>query len=621
MPPARVPLHRSLIVRLLATSVLVVICAVAATAWLTVQTTSQALQQQQSRPLSDDAMIYDTLLGYAATHPRWDGVAATVAGLSRRTGRRVVVLTPDRRPVADSTPGSQATFGPPSASIDPLHVEAVTPGAGAAPSGTPTPPGGIDQRVTGPYRLSAADRAELLTLAELAGACMDKYGFGGQLEAGPDGWPILRAAPTKVKPPPCVSPGLLTGPMPAEAAALAGLTGLTERCLGEPLSTYGMILPSFAFLPRQDPLPAGPDRNTIDTCIQSARREQLKPFVAPPVLLFVTDAQGAPARPSFRLSGPNVLRIAQGAGLVLALTVTITILVGLRLVRPLRLLTEAARRPIQEQRRVAVTTRDEIGHLATALNDLSDRREMLEQQRRALVSDVAHELRTPLTNIRSWLEAAQDGVTPADPQLLELLLDEAVLLGHVIDDLRDLAAADAGTLRLHLDYSYVNDVLSQVVDAHRGAAEAGGVQLATAYGADLQMSIDPVRLRQLVGNLVSNAVQHTGRGGQVTIRTGTGDGQLAIEVTDTGEGIDPAAVPMVFERFWRADTSRTRSTGGSGLGLAIARQLARAHDGDITVTSQPGIGSTFTVRLPLSRQAPASTEPTGPVRARDTRQA
>jgi two-component system sensor histidine kinase BaeS len=285
------------------------------------------------------------------------------------------------------------------------------------------------------------------------------------------------------------------------------------------------------------------------------------------------------------------------------LAVLVAVLVGRRLVRPLQALTEAARRPVDDQTRVPVTTNDEVGYLATALNDLAERREHAERQRKAMVSDVAHELRTPLTNIRSWLEAAQDGPAATDPQLLNLLLEEAVLLQHIIDDLRDLAAADAGNLRLHPEPAPLGDLLAQVAEAHRSAAAAVGVWLRTEVLGDPTAVVDPVRLRQMVGNLVSNGVRHTPAGGSVTVSVESNPDALSIAVRDTGIGIAPDDLSRIFDRFWRADASRARATGGSGLGLSIARKLAQAHGGDITVTSRLGAGSVFTIRLPSSFSA------------------
>jgi two-component system sensor histidine kinase BaeS len=588
-----VPLRRSLIVRLLATSVLVAVGAIAATAWLTAQTTTQAIEQQQGRSLADDAMIYDTLLGYAATHRGWDGVAAMTADLSRKTGHRVTLLSRSRNAIADSAPtGPSLRSSPAFTEVDPLRTK-VTGTKG-------TPFGAIDARVVGPYRLPPAERRALDRAAKQQLECVSKDATA-RITHTPSGRPVLTMQTE-------MSDGCriaeMTQPTPTEAKALHTLTGLVEDCLGPKASENFTISPLFEIQPLGS-LRNGFTIEDIRACLETARQVQLAPYVAPPALLFVTDAERGPVKPSISLTRTNVLRVAAGTALVLAVAVAITVLVGLRLVRPLRRLTESARLPVEEQQRVPVGTHDEIGYLAIALNDLFDRRENLEAQRAAMVSDVAHELRTPLTNIRSWIEAAQDGMTPTDPQLLELLHDETVLLQHVVDDLRDLAAADAGTLRLYPEFRYVNDVLVQVLEAHRGIAETHSVELCTDFTTDLQMSIDPVRLRQLVGNLVSNAIRHTDAGGQVVVRTAIMDEDLAIDITDTGTGIDTDHLDKVFDRFWRPDTSRSRTTGGSGLGLAIVRQLAQAHDGDVAVTSTLGAGSTFTVRLPLSRQAPA----------------
>jgi two-component system sensor histidine kinase BaeS len=400
----------------------------------------------------------------------------------------------------------------------------------------------------------------------------------------------------------CLPRQLLTA-RATERKGLAQLQKLTMACLHQTDPDAVLILPDFTVIPGS--LSRDLSANTAwtkraEACVLRSRQEQLRAYVAGPALLFVTDLTQGAAQPVFALSHATVVRIGIAIGAVLLITVLVTILVGRRLVRPLRALTEAARRPVDSQARVPVTTRDEIGYLATALNELAARREQTEALRKSMVSDVAHELRTPLTNIRSWLEAAQDGLAELDPQLLTLLLEEALLLQHIIDDLRDLAAADAGDLRLHRSPVDVDDLLEQVAEAHRGAAETAGVRLSCQL-EPLTVSLDGNRLRQLVGNLVANAVRHTPPGGTVTIRSALLAGELTITVADTGTGIAPADLPKVFDRFWRADDSRARSTGGSGLGLAIARKLAEAHDGTVTAASTPGAGSVFTVRLPAAQ--------------------
>lgn len=250
---------------------------------------------------------------------------------------------------------------------------------------------------------------------------------------------------------------------------------------------------------------------------------------------------------------------------------------------------------------MTIARNDEIGRLTGAFNDLAERSERSAEQRRTMVNDIAHELRSPLTNIRDWLTAGQDGLADLDQDLLRLLLEESGLLQHIVDDLADLADADAGTLALHPGEHAVADLLHQVSEAHRGAADRGGVTLHLTMTADARAVVDPVRFRQIVGNLLANAIRHTPYGGHVDVNARTESGYLVIDVADTGEGITATDLPHVFDRFWRADRARSRATGGSGLGLSIARKLAQAHDGDITAVSAPGVGSTFTVRLPALR--------------------
>ncbi len=259
-----------------------------------------------------------------------------------------------------------------------------------------------------------------------------------------------------------------------------------------------------------------------NSLLAEARREQLDPDVAPVAELFL--GTGDRALPHFDMSNANKAKMVGVTGLVLALTVAVTALVATRLVRPLRALTQAAQQPLEQHVRVPVTTRDEdAGILAVAFDELTERRERMEAQRKAMVSDIAHELRTPLTNIRGWLEVTRDGIVDPDPELLASLHEEAVLLQRVIDDLQDLAAADAGTLALHREAVRADELLAQVAAAHRVGAAAAGIGLRTGTGTDgtsaptgsgaAWIDADPVRMRQALGNLVSNAIRHAPDGG------------------------------------------------------------------------------------------------------------
>ncbi|WP_065477338.1 cell wall metabolism sensor histidine kinase WalK [Streptomyces sp. PTY087I2] len=642
---ARLPLRRSLLGRLLAVSALVAACSVAATAWIAVQTTSGAIKQEQGQNLTADARIYDTLLEYAARNPTWDGVGATVRKLARESGRRVALTTQARQPLADSATGESAPALPPQASavVDPLSVDTVLAARGADGQGTAADR--IDPRAVGPFRLSAADSRALRRTADDKVACLNRAGIASDVVVGASGRPrvqIVGNDPERALGTRC-DLAALDSPTRSERKALDALTGLADACLkrqgregvrlnndlswGDPVPVAVPGEPG-AVAPRPEPAPrdtpaeeaapsvgmperTGENDRAIASCVGTARSEQLSSYVASPALLFIGDEGGA-TLPGFDLSPANTARIAGAAALVLALTVGASVFAGARLVRPLHALTGAAQRMRdgEQPASVPVSGDDEVGRLAAAFNDMSAHRARLEEQRKAMVSDVAHELRTPLSNIRGWLEAAQDGLADPDPAFVSSLLEEAVLLQHIIDDLQDLAAADAGVLRLHPEPVEAGELLGQVAAAHQARAENAGVTLAvTATTPGPALSADPVRLRQAVGNLVSNAVRHTPEGGRVTLRayvTGPdvpeeGGGTVVIEVTDTGSGIPAADLPHVFDRFWRAEKSRSRRTGGSGLGLAIVRKLVEAHGGTVGATSTEGEGSTFTLRLPGAR--------------------
>ncbi|MFF4129238.1 ATP-binding protein [Microbispora rosea] len=614
---ADVPLHRSLLVRVLAVSVLVSVCSIAATAWLTARSTTVAIRQEQGQALADDARTYDTLLGYAATHPGWDGAGEVVRRLARDTGRRVTITTERRVPLVDSDAGPPATLpARPTASIDPLHVDTVLAAASGAPLAQGTPlasvPDHIDPRAVGPFLLPGKERDALRTAAERRAACLrGSFGAAATIADSPSGRPVLDTEGARpYSETRCVST-VLDRPTATEAKALAALQKLVDSCLERRHESKVRLNLDFTWTPLPAPVPAqaatddGPRGSVVPECVTGSRREQLAPYVAPPAMLFIS-SRGGDTSTAFDLSPENQARIAGVAALVLLITVTAGVMAGTRLSRPLRALTDAVRN-MEEGRaaRVEVKGKDEIGRLAAAFNAMAERRERLEELRKAMVGDVAHELRTPLSNIRGWLEAAQDGLADPDPELVSSLLEEALLLQHVIDDLQDLAVADAGELRVHAEPVDVADLLAQVATAHRGGAEAAGVTLVTRADGRLPLVADPVRLRQAVGNLVSNAVRHTPPGGTVSLLAHRADGDVVIDVADTGSGIAPDDLPLVFERFWRVEKSRSRRSGGSGLGLPIARKLAEAHGGSLSATSVVGEGSTFTLRLPAHGHAGA----------------
>jgi signal transduction histidine kinase len=255
--------------------------------------------------------------------------------------------------------------------------------------------------------------------------------------------------------------------------------------------------------------------------------------------------------------------------------------------------------------RVPVVADDEVGELARAFNAMAGNLARTEQLRRTMVADVAHELRTPLTNLRGYLEAIQDGVAPPDAEVIASLHEEAIHLSRLVDDLQDLALADAGQLPLERRPIAVADVVGPVTRLVAPRAAAAGV----AVEADLQPGLpaveaDPLRARQIVHNLLGNAVRHTPAGGAVRVRARRAADGVEVTVADTGEGIPPEHLPHVFERFYRADRSRSRATGGAGIGLAVVKQLVEAHGGRVGVESTPGRGTTLRFTLPVAAPAP-----------------
>jgi two-component system, OmpR family, sensor histidine kinase BaeS len=235
-----------------------------------------------------------------------------------------------------------------------------------------------------------------------------------------------------------------------------------------------------------------------------------------------------------------------------------------------------------------------IQELAAGFDTMVERLETDEVQRRTLLADVSHELRTPLAVITGSIEAIVDGVYPADAAHLGPILEETRVLERLIEDLRTVALSEAGTLTLHPEPTDPDILIADVVRSFGAAADAAGVTIVTAVDGDLPiLELDPVRMREVLSNLVSNALRHTPSGGTITVGGSATPNELVLRVTDTGPGIDPALLPHVFDRFVKGETSR-----GSGLGLAIARGLVQAHGGTISAASPAGGGTTFRVTLP-----------------------
>jgi len=274
-----------------------------------------------------------------------------------------------------------------------------------------------------------------------------------------------------------------------------------------------------------------------------------------------------------------------------------------QLTTPLQYLTRAAENMAAGDlsQRVEVHSRDEVGELAGAFNAMSDALARNEELRRNLMADIAHELRTPLSVIQGNLEAILDGVYQPTPENIAVTHQESLLLARLVNDLRELALIEAGQLQLDLEPIDLEVLAHLVEEAFRPRALEKGVRVVLDFVPGLpRVSADAQRMRQVIANLVSNALRFTPPGGEIRLVSRAKQGEVTVRVEDTGVGISPNDLPHIFDRFYRADKSRSRNAGGSGLGLAIAKQLVEAHGGTIEVESEVERGTTFIITLPAA---------------------
>jgi histidine kinase len=244
---------------------------------------------------------------------------------------------------------------------------------------------------------------------------------------------------------------------------------------------------------------------------------------------------------------------------------------------------------------------DELDQLALSFNQMADKLEKTETMRRQLIGDVTHELRTPLAAIKGYMEGLMDGVLPADPEIYQQVNAEIVRLQRLVNDLQELSRVEAGELQLKpVSVSPVS--LIETIRGNLGRQfEEKGIQLEISVEPELpHVLVDKDRILQVLTNLVGNALQYTPEGGRVSIQAVRERSEIIISISDTGIGISPNHLPLIFNRFYRTDKSRTRASGGSGIGLTIAQALVKAHHGRIWVQSGgEGKGSTFSFTLPI----------------------
>ena len=530
---------------------LVALSAVGVTAWIVLRQASQQITDSETADRAVIDQVTNQLLEYGQTRGTWEGVAGLVNDLGTSTGERIHLVTLSGTVVSDTDTmqgitarqlGTSITVVDPRPTIDLSEVREPFTATSKATSG---------------YRAGVR-----------FAACLYRSGFDVLKIDGALGVPTFQAR--------------------------SGDPLIVKECLSRSAESSREIeFEQQRIGACKEPEVTG---EALNLCLSQAFTDLISEVAPEP--LRVTLGFAGEARTPLSV-GPILL----AAGAVALLVLAGTALLSRRVLRPIASLTAAAGRLGRGDltSRVAVVGSDEVAELGRSFNRMADSLQRGEDRQRRLVADVAHELRTPLANLRGYLEALKDGVIAPDAELFASLHEEAVLQQRIVNDLQDLALAEAGTLAYHRGVIDMAEVLETTRAAHHAVAELAGVRLVAAAAGPAQVYADPDRLRQVLGNLVTNAIRATSAGGSVTLSSTVDGTAVVLRVADTGTGIAPASLPYVFDRFWRADSARGRRTGGSGLGLSIARQIVTDHGGNITVASQLGVGTTFTITLPAVR--------------------
>jgi len=297
------------------------------------------------------------------------------------------------------------------------------------------------------------------------------------------------------------------------------------------------------------------------------------------------------------------------AGVLLLVAVALAAALARHLLRPVAAVHGVTARLARGEfsARAPVLSRDELGELALHVNAMAQELERNDQQRRQVMADVSHELRTPLTVIRGEIEALLDGIRKADPGALESLHGEVLRLTKLVDDLHQLALADAGDLHCELRELDIQAVLVPLLERYRPRAAAAGLALGWGQGrapglAPVPVRADAGRLEQVLVNLLENSLRYTDAGGRIEVQLSVRDGRAELTIDDSAPGVPPGAYARLFERLYRVDRARTRERGGSGLGLSICKALVAAHGGEIVAQPSALGGVRIRLRLPLAHK-------------------
>jgi two-component system, OmpR family, sensor histidine kinase BaeS len=543
----------------------VAVTAISATAWLTLRLTERELAQAERAAADHQNDIVGALQDYGLRHGGWPGVDRVVTAQSDHTELHIQLRTADSSIVADSDNIAHKASGPvrgalgidPRPTLDPSILKRL-PSVDKKVIGRPPPDlFGPAPRIAGPGELMVRQVAQYRA-ALLVVQCIDRSSGLQTIQA-----PYLTPAQISGHPA-CVSQASAT--VRADKAWLSYVWADYLRCASS----------------------VSPD------CLRTAFMTAVAGSSAVPLQLFLG------TRNELDLTALGRPATFGAAGLIVVAMLG-TALIARQVSRPVRRLTLAASLLAGGHFviRVPVRGRSELARLTQSFNTMAEAVQRSEERQRRLIADVAHEMRTPLSNLRGYLEGLSDGVVEPSRELFASLHEETLLQRRILDDLQVLAQAEAGDLNYAKSATDLADLVSTGATAHRAVAAEAGVALTVDAPHPVWIQADADRLRQVLGNLLSNAIRYTDEGGHVLLKVRAESGEATLTVQDTGVGIDPGDLPRVFDRFWRADPARQRATGGTGLGLTIAHRIVTDHGGRITVTSRPHIGTTFVVHLPL----------------------
>lgn len=291
-----------------------------------------------------------------------------------------------------------------------------------------------------------------------------------------------------------------------------------------------------------------------------------------------------------------------GGGIASGVALLLSVVLISQVLSPLRLLSRGANRIAQGDftHRVVLKARDEFGRLGESFNRMMDNLRHSETVRQNMTADIAHELRTPVTIIQGNLEAILDEVYEPTAETLAPIYEESLHLGRLIDDLRELSLAEAGELRLDKESTDLAALIRQVAETILSSVENGPRLRLNVEDGLPEMALDPKRIRQVLANLLNNAMHYTPAGEEIEVSLARKGPEVELRVRDGGPGIPSEAIEHVFERFYRGDRARSRAGGGSGLGLAIAKQWVEAHGGRIHVENNLDRGASFVIFLALT---------------------